>query len=83
MAGLTAEFYVFNIIALETKGTLITEYLANLDTDLVKVDTMANLLQMTSWDLTKEFKQMEGAPCEHALPSIEHTLTSGFTAMNK
>ena len=73
--------YFVHFTGLETKSTLITEYLDDVNKDLLEVDTLSSLLQMISWDLTEEFRKIEGAPCEGAKTSIDHTLTSGFMAM--
>ena len=74
---------VFQFTALEKQATFVKNYLDKVDLDLVRIDTVANLLEMTAWDLTKTFREMERAPCENADPTFQHTLRAGYTALRK
>ena len=71
------------ISELDEKATLVFRIIGSLNLEEVEVDTMLNLIEMTSHDLTKIFRPNNNGPCEGVKAKISRTLRAADLIFKK
>ena len=76
------QFFVC-ISELDEKGTLLFKIIGSLNPEEVEVGTLLNLVEMTSYDLTKMFRPDDNGPCEGVKAKIGRTLRAAHMIVTK